>query len=154
MLLRKKGLSLVMTGAMVIGMFAGMTTMASADTNPTVAWSSSTADTSWYNTTDTTFTLSDAADLAGLAILVNGGTNFSGKTVNLTANVDTTAYVWPAIGYKDHPFAGTFNGNGHSVEIYVNAPNDSTVTHKGIFGSTTSAATIKNVASKGEVYPV
>jgi|GEM_PF-1191965 len=48
-----------------------------------------TADTSWYNTSDTSFTLYTAGDLAGLAAIVNGTAsgiaqdNFAGKTVKL-----------------------------------------------------------------------
>ena len=54
------------------------------------AWNGTTVDTSWYddNTTDTEFTISDSADLAGLAELVNEGNNFSGKTIKLGADID------------------------------------------------------------------
>lgn len=54
------------------------------------AWDGTTVDTSWYddNTTDTEFTISDSADLAGLAELVNEGNNFSGKTIKLGADID------------------------------------------------------------------
>ena len=42
-------------------------------------------DTSWYtgHESDTTFTLTTADQLAGLASLVNSGTTFEGKTVKL-----------------------------------------------------------------------
>lgn len=55
------------------------------------AWDGTTVDTSWYddNTTDTDeFTISDSADLAGLAELVNEGNNFSGKTIKLGDDID------------------------------------------------------------------
>lgn len=55
------------------------------------AWNGTTVDTSWYddNTTDTDeFTISDSADLAGLAELVNEGNNFSGKTIKLGDDID------------------------------------------------------------------
>lgn len=56
------------------------------------AWNGTTVDTSWYddNTTDTEFTISDSADLAGLAELVNEGNNNavtgSGNTGSVTAS--------------------------------------------------------------------
>ena len=63
------------------------------DSSPvSAAWDGS-ADTSWYNTTDNTFTLTDAADLAGFAAIVNGTaegiaqSNFLGKTVRLGADI-------------------------------------------------------------------
>ena len=79
------------------------------------AWNGTTVDTSWYddNTTDTEFTISDSADLAGLAELVNEGNNNavtgSGNTGSVTASAtvndkDVTADINVAkigeTGYK------------------------------------------------------
>ena len=44
--------------------------------------------TSWYNASQSSFTISTAEQLAGLAQLVNSGTNFSGKTVALASDID------------------------------------------------------------------
>ena len=74
-------------------------------------------DVSWYtgNETNTTYLISGADELAGLAQLVNGGKDFAGKTINLTAPIDLSAYSggagWTPVG-KDAktPFKGTFNG--------------------------------------------
>lgn len=72
------------------------------------AWDGKTIDVSWYNTTDTTFTITTAAQLAGLASITSpkddydawvAGThasraegvvqdNFKGKTVKLGADID------------------------------------------------------------------
>ena len=47
------------------------------------------ANTSWYNKNETTFEISTAEDLAGLAKLVNDETDdFSGKTITLTQPID------------------------------------------------------------------
>lgn len=45
-------------------------------------WDGTAVDTSWYNehTSDSEFTITTAAELAGLAQLVNAGNDFSGKT--------------------------------------------------------------------------
>ncbi len=62
------------------------------------AWDGMTIDTSWYNTTDTEFTLTTAAQLAGLAAIVNGkatgiaADDFDGKTIKLGADVDLGGY--------------------------------------------------------------
>ncbi len=68
------------------------------------AWDGMTIDTSWYNTTDTEFTLTTAAQLAGLAAIVNGkatgiaADDFDGKTIKLGADVDLGGYDWTPIG--------------------------------------------------------
>ena len=108
-----------------------------------VSWSNY-ADTSWYNTSDRSFKIDTAEKLAGLAAIVNGTANgisrdnFAGKTVILTADIDLGGVKsedglwggrnWVAIGinsdYYHNPdymaFAGTFDGNGHSIKnIYI-----------------------------------
>ena len=42
-------------------------------------WDGSASDTTWYTDTSTEFTISDAADLAGLAQLVNGATRSAAR---------------------------------------------------------------------------
>ena len=84
-----------------------------------------TADTTWYNDTDTEFTLTTAEQLAGFAELVDGGNNFAGKTVKLGANLDlyhlaegaTDPTCFDPIGsYRnDQIFEGTLDGQGHSI---------------------------------------
>lgn len=55
-----------------------------------VPWDGTTVNTNWYddNTNAAEFTISDSADLAGLAKLVNAGNNFSDKTIKLGADID------------------------------------------------------------------
>ena len=115
-----------------------------------------TADTDWYGDgSETEFTITTAEQLAGLAQLVNGGTNMSGKTITLgndimlnnTANWQnwaTTAptNTWTAIG-TDAAFAGTFDGAGHVVSgVYINATTD----YQGLFGYVSGGA-IKNLGA-------
>lgn len=50
-------------------------------------------DLSWYNGTDTEFTLTTPAQLAGLAALVNSNTaDFAGKTIRLGADISLLRY--------------------------------------------------------------
>jgi len=81
-------------------------------------------DTTWYNDTDTEFTLTTAEQLAGFAKLVDGGNTFTSKTVKLGKNLDL--YVEDANGEpisfepigsyrKDTAFKGTFDGQGYTI---------------------------------------
>ncbi|MDR2999736.1 MAG: hypothetical protein LBU89_00610, partial [Fibromonadaceae bacterium] len=107
-------------------------------------------DTDWYNASETEFTINTAEQLAGLAKLVNEEDNFSGKTVKLGQNIalnDTANWVnWetvpPANVWVPITFNGTFDGNGFVVSgVYMNDNGY----NRGLFGSTNSAAIIKNV---------
>ncbi|MDR3001625.1 MAG: hypothetical protein LBU89_10200 [Fibromonadaceae bacterium] len=117
-----------------------------------------TADTDWYNSSDTKFTITTPEQLAGLAELVNEGNDFAGKTVELGANIvlndvsnweewdeNTTGLrEWTAIGMSDDiHFRGIFDGDGHVVSgVYINKPN---VDNQGLFGYAASFGTIKNL---------
>ena len=83
-----------------------------------------TVDTTWYNDTDTEFTLTTAEQLAGLAELVDKGNSFAGKTVKLgiNLNLDTTKEIEESICFEpigsyrnDTAFKGTFDGQGHII---------------------------------------
>lgn len=106
-----------------------------------------TPDTSWYNAAENEFTLTDAADLFGLAQLVNGGDKFSDKTVKLGEDIDLIGYIWTPIGSGKH-FAGTFNGNNHKVTgMSVFAAG---IGYAGLFGYV-SGGTVQNVHVVGKV---
>ena len=93
-------------------------------TYPVDMWDG-TVDTSWYNDTDTTFTLSTAEQLAGLALLVDNGNNFAGKTIKLGADMDLYFIPEGAVEPKsfepigsfsdNEAFGGTFDGLGHTI---------------------------------------
>lgn len=109
------------------------------------AWNGTTVDTNWYNESDTTFTISDAADLAGLAQLVNGGNSFSGKTIKLGADIDLGSKEWTPIGKSGKSFNGTFDGNSKTIlNLVINSPSKSDV---GLFGVTQSGE-VKNFILK------
>lgn len=114
-----------------------------------------TVDTSWYNTTDTSFTIYTAEELAGLAQLVNNGDTFSGKTITLANNIDLADKEWTPIGkgilttdYNNntqYQFRGTFDGNYHIVSNLKIT--HTTTTYTGLFGDV--QGTIKNLGIDG-----
>ena len=109
-----------------------------------------TANTSWYNDTDTEFILSTAEDLAGFAVLVDNGNTFAGKTVKLGCDINLKGYTWNSIGTSAKTFNGTFDGQGKTI---YNMTQDSraagTDGARGGLFDTINAATIKNLKING-----
>ncbi|MDL2297376.1 fibronectin type III domain-containing protein, partial [Bacteroidales bacterium OttesenSCG-928-E04] len=136
------------------------------------AWDGST-DTDWYtsNTSASTFDISTAEELAGLAQLVRGGNTFSGKTINLTADIylNTDGYDvddaenWTPIGMfstteggcthesgssANTRFSGTFNGNYHGIHnMYLS----SNYAGQGLFAAIGSGALLTKFYLKNPV---
>ena len=135
-----------------------------------------TSDTTWYNETDTEFTLTSAEQLAGFRDLVDGGNTFAGKVVKLGADIDLKLYKDVVVKNEDgsttttqelvsfdpigkgyvhndgQAFMGTFDGQGHTIyNLYQNGwdlgYSYSTV-GGGLFASIKDA-TIKNLAVSG-----
>lgn len=121
-----------------------------------VAWDG-TADCSWYNESETEFEISSAEELAGLAKLVNEGSQFSGCTINLTNDIYINVFEevydsdsgiitsvltdteWNPIGIET-AFSGTFNGNGHIIHGLITEGEK----NAGLFGIIDNAV-IKNI---------
>ena len=93
-----------------------------------------TPDTEWYNESNMIFTLTTREELAGLAELVNSGTDFLNKIIYLGADIDLGYLAWTPIGNAEHPFIGTFNGNGYSISSLRISTHASYV---GLFGKVT-----------------
>ena len=99
--MKKKSISLLLTLALIISLFVGVTVPASAAPASSDYWTDyngntlvANYDTSWYSysSSGTTFTLYDAADLAGLAAIVNGTaykTNASGYLIDASDSTIT-----------------------------------------------------------------
>lgn len=62
-----------------------------------------------------TYSVSNAADLAGLAAYVNGGGNTEGVNFLLIDDVTMPAEAWTPIGTEAHPFKGNFDGQGLNI---------------------------------------
>ncbi len=106
-------------------------------------------DTSWYNTTDTTFTLYTAGELFGLAQIVNGTApgiardSFFGKTILLGTDIDLGNTEWIPLGTGRWDsalgsgifFEGTFNGLYHSIRnLLITGEHDGEHDYIGLFG--------------------
>lgn len=115
------------------------------------------ADTTWYNDTDTSFTLKTAAQLQGLSQLVAEGNTFKGKTITLGANIDLATtyglYELQPIGGST-PFSGTFDGNGYVISN-LKLTNNANKSNVGLFGFTTEGeiknVTVENAEVKGRL---
>lgn len=127
MTIRQKGISppMVCAGVVVLGLFVGWQARAANWTDF--------ADTNWYQNAQTSFTISNSQQLAGLAVLVNVGvTNFSGKTVLLTSSVSLAGHDWTAIGTIGNAFRGTFDGGTQVIsDLTINLPS---ANYQGLFG--------------------
>lgn len=98
-------------------------------------------DVSWYQDSESEFTIKSNNQLGGLAKKVNADkVTFEGKTINLGADVDMSLYNWVSI----NGFKGTFNGNGHVIN-FLKTNN----TSNGLF-ATLDAGEVKNVLVSGE----
>ena len=122
-----------------------------------------TVDTDWYTNgpeADGAYHISTAAELAGLAQLVNEGNTFDGNTIKLTQDITLNENVltesgelsddgsnfkqWTAIGTLDESFQGSFDGQNHTISgIYINNNSD----YQGLFGYVDGeGATIQNLS--------
>ena len=142
-------------------------TAASAD-----AWDGESVDVGWYvfseSTTD--YYISSAAELAGLSALVGGaatsydGTeldaeNFEGATVHLMADIDLggdDGVYWTPIGSwasstsagSSTIFAGTFDGEGHTISNMLVGSGSTTRLHS----QSTSSGLFSEVAGSSSAY--
>lgn len=122
-------------------------------------WNGS-VDTEWYDEEEDTFELYNAGQLAGLAVLVNQGETFSGKTINLMDDIKlnedgSTDNNWIPVGGNANAgtvqdpnsifFQGRFNGNHHRIwNLYCEKTN---YYQAGLFGAVKGdGTTIENLA--------
>lgn len=102
------------------------------------------------------YRISTGAELAWLAAQVNAGNDFSTKTVTLTNNIDLNNKAWTPIGNSDSVFAGTFDGNGHTISgLYINITSSYSSAKKGrlyqgLFGCV-EGGTVQNLIVTGSV---
>lgn len=94
----------------------------------------------------TTYVVSDAAGLEKLESLVNGGKNFSGIIVRMSADINMSGRTFRGIGSfsAGNAFAGTFDGNGYTISnLTINDTSGGSLPASlGLFGYTSSASVI------------
>lgn len=114
-------------------------------------------DINWYQPEVTSFVISNTEQLLGLSSIVSseGGViphdTFVGKIITLDKDIDLSGVgdEWKAIGQKEKPFEGTFDGAKHKI---FGLKTSNSVAINGIFGVTTEEAEIKNLIVKAEIY--
>ncbi len=99
--------------------------------------------------------ISSTTDLDQLATAVNGGNNFQGIVFKVTNDIDysyTTEWNsnsqennFTPIGNGDHPFCGTFDGDGHIISGIRADSRSSSLTYGGIFGNISNGALVKDI---------
>ena len=102
--MKKRILSLILTVAMMLSVMTILPISVSAETNT-------------FNANDASPIISTAEDLVAFAAAVDGGNNFSGKTVKLAADIDLSGVEnFSDIGTASgKPFSGSFDGQGHAI---------------------------------------
>ncbi len=122
--------------------------------------------TDWYSEDAESYEISTAADLMGLAQLVNEGNDFSGKTIKMTGNIDlsgidnwTPIGKFPGVSADNRSFNGTFDGNGYTIRNfrihdetdYTDVNNVNLIDDNYALFSYIYNATIKNLTVEGNI---
>ena len=163
-IISKKSLSILLVLAMIISLFAGMSFGASATSD---VWDGSVASAfaSGSGTYSNPYVINTGAQLAYLAQQVNGGTSYSDQYFSLGNDINLNSVSWTPIGGQSPEntstsipngkyFAGTFEGNGHTIEglnitATVTTGTGGNFAGWGLFGC--SSGPIKNLTVKGAI---
>ena len=86
-------------------------------------------------------------ELKAFASAVNGGN--TGLKGILTADLTAEGTDWTPIGDLDHPYVGTFDGDGHTITGLSNEEAAATPDSAGLFGYLGENAVVKNVRLTG-----
>ena len=96
------------------------------------------ADTSWWDSAGTSFSISTEAQFAAIAYLsINGTTSFSGQTIILSNDLDLAGFDWTPIT----KFEGVFDGGGNTIS---NLRIESSGGAIGLFEKLEASGTVKN----------
>lgn len=68
-------------------------------------------------TAEDPYRITDAAELIWLRDAVNAGK--ANTCAELQQDVTHEDEIWTSIGTSDHPYTGTFNGNGHTIRVWL-----------------------------------
>ena len=117
--MKKRILSFFLVAVMLVSMIAAYPMTVSAEGN--------TFDASAENPQVTTYD-----DMVAFREAVNSGNSFNGKTISLKA--DIALGNWTSIGTSSNPFAGNFDGEGHTLSISVYNKIDKYDGQGGLFG--------------------
>lgn len=106
----------------------------------------------WYDKNQTSFDISTPQELAGIAYLVNNNfTDFSGKTINIRADIDLSTRNWVPIGLGSYVFKGSVEGNNYTISNINIVTGTSSAPFATGFWINISNSEIKNLNFKGSV---
>ena len=121
------------------------------------------ADTSWYTGSSDTYTIHTAEELYGLAALSKEA-DFSGMTIQLGSDIvcnsgdaadwgtDTPTHAWLPIGSSGSKFAGTFDGQGHTISGLYCRKTTKDAAYLGLFSHTAAGCVIENLSLKNSAF--
>ena len=138
----KKMWALVLSASVLIATLSAIPMVAYAADES--VWDGSSVDTGWYGDGSAdTFEISTAEEFAGLIELTcnSSGSNFAGKTINLTNDINLDNKNWTPLGTAKQ-FAGVLDGNNHTIKNVVITTTE--VPYHGLFMAT-NGATIQNL---------
>ena len=86
-------------------------------------------------------------ELTQVAANVNDGIkNYDGTTIKLAADINLSDVAWMPIGTTIHPFAGTFDGQGHTISnLNVSIDYAASGGVAGLFGQIAASGIVKDV---------
>jgi hypothetical protein len=127
---------------------------ASYDNNASVEDATESATYDWFTNAKTeegvtVYTLTTANDLAGFAAKVNEGETFEKQKIVLANDVNLPGTNWVSIGTTEHPFKGTFDGQGHTISNLQSNDNRG-AEPGGLFGKIENAV-ISHVTVSGSI---
>ena len=90
-------------------------------------------------------------ELTQVATSVNNGTkDYGGTTIKLAADLNLSGVAWMPIGTASHPFAGTFDGQGHTISnLDVRIDYAASGGVAGLFGKIAASGIVKDVHVDG-----
>ena len=104
------------------------------------AWAQVTPNLAGEGTQASPYLIASTTDWNNLSAAVNGGETYSGNYFKMTANVGTVATT---VDTSTNAFNGTFDGNGHTLN--VNISNSNVDTRTAPFAWAGGSAVIKNL---------
>lgn len=98
-------------------------------------------------TPENPYLISSKNELEKFRNAVNSGQN--GICGKLTDDIGTVYFkdILPSIGTADHPYMGTFDGDGHYISTYIY----SSTVNRGVFGCIGTSGIVKNLAIREQV---
>ena len=87
------------------------------------------------------YQITSAAELIWLRDAVNAGN--TDTCAELQTDVEYVAEVWTPIGTSEHPYTGTFNGNGHTIRVWLDGWGQALFGYVGAVAKLTDIAVTK-----------